>query len=314
MSLLLALIPPLTWGATGIIGTKMGGSAAQQTFGESCGALLLGIGVYLFFVLPTGVEVTGRIWLVGLFSGLFWSVGTAGQFFAYKKMGVSAAFPLSTAAQIVSNALLAAAVLGEWTSVRMWSFGVLAIALVTFGAMAIAARSNAEKRANNKRPHSYGQGLLALLLSTIGFALYFIFPNLLFKVGYISDKIHSANNGINYMTAIVTPQAVGQTIGSLLIGLLILHEHGLFKKPAFKNIVTGLDWAVGNLFMFISSANPAIGQATATTLSQLGIIVGTFGGIYILKERKTRDQMVKIIAGTVLVIIGSILITNLKVI
>ncbi len=91
MSILLALIPPLAWGATGIIGTKMGGSAAQQTFGESCGALLLGIGVYLFFVMPNGVEVTGRIWLVGLFSGLFWSVGTAGQFIAYKKMGVSAA-------------------------------------------------------------------------------------------------------------------------------------------------------------------------------------------------------------------------------
>lgn len=153
MSILLALIPPLTWGATGIIGTKMGGSAAQQTFGESCGALLLGIGVYLFFVMPTGIEVTGRIWLVGLFSGLFWSVGTAGQFIAYKKMGVSAAFPLSTAAQIVSNAILAAAVLGEWINIQMWAFGVISIALVTTGALLIAARSKAEKRISKKTAH-----------------------------------------------------------------------------------------------------------------------------------------------------------------
>lgn len=85
ISILLALIPPLTWGATGIIGTKMGGSSAQQTFGESCGALILALGVYLFFVLPNGIAVDGKIWLVGLFSGLFWSVGTVGQFLLIKR-------------------------------------------------------------------------------------------------------------------------------------------------------------------------------------------------------------------------------------
>lgn len=314
MSILLALIPPLAWGATGIIGTKMGGSAAQQTFGESCGALLLGIGVYLFFVMPNGVEVTGRIWLVGLFSGLFWSVGTAGQFIAYKKMGVSAAFPLSTAGQIIANALLAAEILNEWITIKMWIFGVLSIALVTLGALLIAARSKAEKKITKKRPVSYGEGIAAILASTAGFALYFIFPNMLFKFGFISPAIHNANNGINYMTAIVTPQAVGQVVGSFLIGFFFLQERKLLTKPAAKNIVTGIDWAIGNLFMFISAANPSIGQATAATLSQLGIIVGTFGGIYILHEHKTGDQMVKIVLGTILVIVGSILITNLKVI
>ncbi|EEI21163.1 GRP family sugar transporter [Lentilactobacillus hilgardii] len=312
ISILLALIPPITWGATGIIGTKMGGSAAQQTFGESCGALILALGVYLFFVIPNGITVDGKIWLVGLCSGLFWSVGTVGQFFAYKKMGVSAAFPLSTAGQIVCNALMAAAVLGEWTTLNMWFFGIISIALVTVGALLTAARSKAEKKTAKKRPSTYMQGLFALLLSTIGFMLYFVFPNLLVKVGFISERIHNANNGINYMTAIVTPQAVGQVIGSALIGYFILHEKQLLGKPTFKNLVTGINWGIGNLFMFISAANPAIGQATATTLSQLGIVVGTFGGIYILHERKTPDQMVKIVLGSVLVIIGSILITNLK--
>lgn len=312
MSILLALIPPLTWGATGIIGTKMGGSAAQQTFGESCGALILGLGVYLFFVNPSGIQVSWRIWLVGLCSGLFWAVGTAGQFIAYKKMGGSAAFPLSTAAQIVANALLAAAILGEWTTVRVWVFGIISIALVTIGALAIAARSKAEKRISKSHPKSYSEGLLALLVSTIGFALYFIFPNLLVRFGFITSRIHNANDGINYMTAIVTPQAIGQIIGSILIALFVLHEYQLFKMPVVKNFTTGITWAIGNLFMFISAANPAIGQATATTLSQLGIVVGTFGGIYILHEYKTADQMVKIVIGTVLVIIGSILITNLK--
>lgn len=312
ISLLFALIPPITWGATGIIGTKMGGSAAQQTFGESCGALILALGVYLFFVLPNGIVVDGRIWVVGLFSGLFWSVGTVGQFFAYKRMGVSEAFPLSTAGQIITNALMAAAVLGEWTTFSMWFFGAISIALVTVGALLTAARSKADKKTTKKRPSTYMQGLFALFLSTIGFMLYFVFPNLLVKVGYISQTVHNANHGINYMTAIVTPQAIGQIIGSALIGTFILHETKLIAIPTLKNFVTGINWAIGNLFMFISTANPAIGQATATTLSQLGIVVGTFGGIYILHERKTRDQMVKIILGSLLVIVGSVLITNLK--
>ncbi|MBC6498462.1 hypothetical protein H7R52_06290 [Weissella confusa] len=63
-------------------------------------------------------------------SGLFWAVGTAGQFVGFKKLGVSVGNPLSTAGQIVSNALMAAAVLGEWTTGRMWTFGLLAIAAV----------------------------------------------------------------------------------------------------------------------------------------------------------------------------------------
>ncbi len=86
----------------------------------------------------------------------------------------------------------------------------------------------------------------------------------------------------------------------------------MFQKATWRNILTGLNWGVGNLFMFISTANPAIGQATATTLSQMGVIVGTFGGIYLLHEKKTRDQMVKIVIGSVLVVIGGVLISNLS--
>ncbi|WP_219334748.1 GRP family sugar transporter, partial [Oenococcus oeni] len=77
--------------------------------------------------------------------GIFWAVGTAGQFVAYKDMGVSSAFPLSTAGQIVSNAIMAAAVLGEWTTIQMWIFGAIAITLVTTGALLTSARSKASK-------------------------------------------------------------------------------------------------------------------------------------------------------------------------
>jgi len=64
--------------------------------------------------------------------------------------------------------------------------------------------------------------------------------------------------------------------------------------------------------MFISAANPDIGQTIATTFSQLGIIVGTFGGIYLLGEKKSSYQMKMIAIGTILVVIGAIIIGNIN--
>ncbi|QJU69154.1 GRP family sugar transporter [Oenococcus oeni] len=313
MGILIALIPAITWGSTGLVNTKMGGSAAQQTLGMTFGALIFGLAVMLFYVIPNHISLDYRIWIVGLFSGIFWAVGTAGQFVAYKDMGVSSAFPLSTAGQIVSNAIMAAAVLGEWTTIQMWIFGAIAITLVTTGALLTSARSKASKSTSTQRPAAYSHGLIALLLSTIGYMLYFVFPNLMFKVGFISKAVHEANNGTSYMTAIIGPQAIGQVIGAFIIVIFVFHEsEKMFQKATWRNILTGLNWGVGNLFMFISTANPAIGQATATTLSQMGVIVGTFGGIYLLHEKKTRDQMVKIVIGSVLVVIGGVLISNLS--
>ncbi|OIM20600.1 glucose transporter [Oenococcus oeni] len=313
MGILIALIPAITWGSTGLVNTKMGGSAAQQTLGMTFGALIFGLAVMLFYVIPNHISLDYRIWIVGLFSGIFWAVGTAGQFVAYKDMGVSSAFPLSTAGQIVSNAIMAAAVLGEWTTIQMWIFGAIAITLVTTGALLTSARSKASKSTSTQRPAAYSHGLIALLLSTIGYMLYFVFPNLMFKVGFISKAVHEANNGASYMTAIIGPQAIGQVIGAFIIVIFVFHEsEKMFQKATWRNILTGLNWGVGNLFMFISTANPAIGQATATALSQMGVIVGTFGGIYLLHEKKTRDQMVKIVIGSVLVVIGGVLISNLS--
>ncbi|MFT8916845.1 MAG: GRP family sugar transporter [Oenococcus sp.] len=313
MGILFALIPALTWGSTGLINTKMGGSAAQQTLGMTFGALIFGLATMFIFVIPQGISVDYHIWVVGLLSGLFWAVGTAGQFVAYKDMGVSSAFPISTAGQIISNALMAAIVLAEWRTVNMWIFGVIAVALVMVGALLTAARSRAAKQNNTARPASYTHGLIAILLSTIGYMFYFVFPNLMFKTGFISPAVHDAHNGVDYMTAIVGPQSIGQVLGAFLIVLFVFHEgNRMFEKPTWKNILTGLSWGIGNLFMFISTANPAIGQATATTLSQMGVIVGTFGGIYLLHEKKTPDQMVKIVIGALLVVLGGVLISNLN--
>lgn len=315
LAILLALVPALAWGSVGIVNTKMGGTAGQQTLGMTFGALIFGLATMFFFVMPRHIELSSHIWVVGIVSGLVWAVGTAGQFLAIKDLGVSLAIPLSTAGQIVANALMAAAVLGEWKTAKMWAIGVISIIAVVIGATLISARDKAKNSAGieaQEQKKDWTKGLIYLIVSTIGFMFYFVLPNFLNKVGYISDAIKARGNGVDYMTAIVGPQAIGQVIGAFLIVAFVLKESSImFKLPTWRNIVTGLVWAAGNIFMFISAANPDVGQTIATTFSQLGIIVGTFGGIYILGEKKSSYQMKLIVIGTILVVIGAIIIGNI---
>lgn len=310
MFMLIALIPALAWGSTGLFSTKLGGSAGQQTLGMTFGAMVFGLLTFLCFVIPNNINMASNIWVVGLLSGLLWAVGQAGQFTAIKSMGVSNAIPWSNAGQIVSNAALAATVLGEWKTGKMWLFGSLAVLLVVVGAVLTAKRDTAVAEGDVTVANETTRGIIALVISTVGYAGYFIVPNLMRKFGYISANVANRNHGVDYLTATIFPQSIGMVIGAFIIVLFFMREGKvMFQRPTWKNMLTGAVWGIGNLAMFISTAT--IGQAVAVTMSQMGIIVGTFGGIYILKERKTSLQMRFIIVGSILIVIGGILISNL---
>lgn len=55
-------------------------------------------------------------------------------------------------------------------------------------------------------------------------------------------------------------------------------------------------------------ANSVVGVATGFSLSQLGVVISTLGAILLLKERKTRKEILFVIGGVILVVIGGILI------
>ncbi|QBO36713.1 glucose transporter [Periweissella cryptocerci] len=309
---LVALIPVVTWGSYGIVATKLGGSAGQQTFGMTIGAMGFGLIAFVAFIIPQNINVSAHIWIAGILSGLLWAVGQAGQFTAFKAMGVSNGFPFSTAGQIVGNAALAATILGEWSSARTWIFGTISIMLVVVGAFLTAKRDKAIKTGDDETKSETTRGLIAILISTVGYSGYYIIPNYMRKIGYISHEIANKNNGIDFVTATIFPQSIGMVIGAFLIVILFMREgKTMFKAPTWRNMLPGVIWGIGNLAMFISAANPKLGQAMAVTISQMGIIIGTFGGIYILHESKTKKQMVYIVIGAILILMGGALISNL---
>ncbi|MDR0899058.1 MAG: GRP family sugar transporter [Lactobacillaceae bacterium] len=310
--MIFALAAALAWGSVGIISTLMGGRSSQQTLGTTFGALIFGLSVMFIWVIPNHVTMDSHIWITGLVSGLLWTLGQAGLYVAYGAIGVSEAYPLSVAGQLAGNALLGAALLSEWKTSTAWVVGLVAVVVIVVGAMLISAPAKkTESNLATSNP-KMSQGLVAVGISTLGYMAYFIIPNLFSKFGFISQQVRDANHGINYMTSIIGPQSIGQVIGAFIIVIFVLKDSkNMWKKATWKNITTGLVWALGNLLFLLAAGNPSVGQTTASTLSQLGIIVGTFGGILVLHEKKTKDQLLKIAIGTVLVIIGAFVISKL---
>lgn len=311
MAFIIAIIPSLCWGALGILSTIFGGNTSQQTLGLTYGGLLFGLLTYFGWVLPQHYFMDSKLVWIGLISGILWTIGQAFQFLAIKSMhGVSIAVPLSMTSQLVGNALLGAALLGEWTTVQQWLVGIVAIALIVAGALMIQKRDGQDQSTLstvNRR------GLFQILVSTLAFMGYFITPKLMQQWLHVSNSVISVGHGVDYMVAIIFPQSIGMVIGAYLYVLLISHESKqLHAQATWKNAIVGVVWAIGNVAMFISIANPRLGQAVATTLSQLGFIVGAFGGIIFLHEHKTSLQLRMITGGSIIALIGAVVISNIN--
>ena len=310
MEFIIALIPSLCWGSLGLLSTKFGGNTSQQTLGLTYGGFLFGLLCYFCWVLPHHYYMDMKIVWIGLISGVLWTIGQAFQFLAIKSMhGVSIAVPLSMTSQLVGNALLGAALLGEWQNGRQWLVGIVAITLIVLGVVLIQKRDKQDTGAStlNKK------GLLQITISTLGFMGYFITPKLMQQWMNVSPDVIAAGRGVNYMIAIILPQSIGMVIGAYLYALLISHEtRALHTKVTWKNAIVGVVWAIGNVAMFVSIANPRLGQAVASTLSQVGFIVGAFGGIIFLHEHKTAYQMKMITLGSLVALIGAVVISNIN--
>lgn len=87
-----------------------------------------------------------------------------------------------------------------------------------------------------------------LLISTLGYLVYVVIIRLF---------------GIDGWSALL-PQAIGMVLG----GILLTFKHQPFNKYAIHNIIPGLIWAAGNMFLFISQ--PRVGVATSFSFPKWG--------------------------------------------
>lgn len=286
MSFLIALVPMLAWGSIALVSSKLGGDANQQTLGMTMGALLFALATYLI-VQPV---LNGWIFLIGFLSGFFWTIGQNGQFHGMKYMGVSVGLPLSTGFQLILNTVAGAIFFHEWTKTRDFGFGFLALVLLVLGAYLTARQDDEEAPKTDRKMLDFGRGFRALIFSTIGYGLYTIIITWA---------------GLDPL-AIILPQSIGMLLGAAIFAL----KKAQLNRFVFKNMLSGLLWGIGNICMLLTVQN--IGLAIGFSLSQMGIIISTLGGIFLLGEHKTKKEMVYVVSGCLLIILGGLVLGYMK--
>ncbi|MDA2157618.1 RhaT/GlcU family sugar-proton symporter [Bacillus cereus group sp. Bc253] len=280
MDILLAILPALFWGSIVLFNVKLGGGPYSQILGTTLGALVFSIGVYIF-IKPV---LTPMVIIIGIISGLFWALGQANQLKSIDLIGVSKTMPISTGLQLVSTTLFGVIVFHEWSTTTSVVLGVLALLCIIIGIVLTSLQSKEEK--NDEQTGNFKKGIVILLISTLGYLVYVVIIRLF---------------GIDGWSALL-PQAIGMMLG----GILLTFKHQPFNKYAIRNIIPGLIWAAGNMFLFISQ--PRVGVATSFSLSQMGIVISTLGGIFILGEKKTKRQFNAIIIGIIFIVAAGVML------
>ncbi|MBR8698751.1 glucose transporter GlcU [Enterococcus gallinarum] len=286
MSIVFALIPMFAWGSIGLVSGKLGGDANQQTLGMTIGAFLFSLIVF-FVTMPT---IDGWIVVIGLLSGLCWSVGQNGQFHGMKYLGVSVGLPLSTGMQLILNTIAGALFFGEWTQSRDYLLGITALILLVTGAYLTARQDGEQMPETENKMLDFPRGFRSLISSTIGYGAYTIIITWA---------------GIDPL-AIILPQSIGMLIGASFFAL----RKTKVNRAVWKNTLSGLLWGIGNVCMLITVQQ--IGLAVGFSLSQMGIIISTLGGIFLLGGEKTKKEFKYVVFGCLLVIFGGILLGYMK--
>ncbi|MDQ0243947.1 glucose uptake protein [Bacillus fengqiuensis] len=280
LDILIALIPAVTWGSIVLVSVKLGGSAANQVLGLTIGALLFAAGSS-FFMQP---NLSLKIVTVSFISGAFWALGQKNQFRAVEYLGVSKAVPISTGMQLVATSLFGVLAFGEWSTKTKVMIGVGALICIIAGVILTSLKEKGKDGSDKKG--QFKKGMVTLLISTVGYLVYVI------VIRWFEIDGWSA----------ILPQAGGMIAGALLLTI----KEKPYDRYTIRNILTGFIWATGNIGLLLSV--PRAGVATSFSFSQMGIIISTFGGIFLLGEKKSKRQMVFVIIGSILIITGGILL------
>ncbi len=277
---LIAVVPIFSFGLIPVIGTLIGGKPTEQSMGIALGGFVFSLAVFLF----RRPELSMPVFLIGFLSGVFWSVGSIGQFVGINYLGVARATPMLNGGQIIGTSLLGV-VLGDWASADAKIYGFLALVLIITG---IFFTSYKQEDGSGVKPQ-WKQGILVNLLAVVGFTAY---------VGVL--KYYRIDGWSS-----IFPQSIGQIVAIALASLLLFRRRPV-TRFSVKNSVVGIIWGIGNIALLLSQVK--LGLAIAYPVSQAAVIVSVFGGVFVNHEHKTRKEWIFAGAGMCIICAGLYLI------
>ncbi|HEV2481908.1 MAG TPA: GRP family sugar transporter [Puia sp.] len=276
---LLACLPILSFGFLPVVATRIGGRPVDQTMGTALGSIVFAVIVTLI----RKPALDQHIFEISMCSGLFWAVGSFGQYMGITYLGVSRSIPISCGTQIIFASLMGI-LLGDWATPAAKIYGFAALILIIIGIFFTSYQSTHEGKRSQ-----WGKGIGINVVSSLGFT------------GYVAVLKYFHINGWDSLL----PQSVGQIVGTIAISLILFRTLP-FNKAAGKNGIGGLIWAIGNIALLLSQA--AIGLAVAYPIGQAAIIVSVLGGVYINGEQKNKKEWTYTLIGIGIIVAGLILI------
>lgn len=277
-----SLLPVIGWGFMPILAKRSGGTAKETMLGTTIIVFL----VTLLFSLFLDLQYSGMPFFLGTCSGLFWGIGQWLQFEAIDRSTVSQVMPISNGSQLVFTTLFAWIFLGEkyfgWTA-----FIVFICLTVIIVGVALATKTSLNKKSDtNKRVY------FIIIFSSLSLACYVTIPN-----------FFNIDSSLLFL-----PQSIGMLIIAFILNLR--NKHNANAKNVLKNFSTGISWLVANVSLFYVSGY--LGLGLAFTISQMCVLVSIFGGIFLLKDRKSEQEMRQVYMGSMLMVIGLVIFGIVK--
>lgn len=289
----IGLVPALGWGIQGIVMQKIGGRTVNKQMGMVIATLIFAVAVFLIRG-PSEFSFSQAVIFAALVNGIPWSIGQILQIKAFELIGVSRAVPISTGTQLIGTTAIGAIFFKEWLHGWQWGIGIPALILLILGVWMTTYR---EDKSDVQAGTNIKLGVIILLISSAAFVSYA-------TAGRFFD-VDSWD--------MLLPQAVVMVISTIIISFFMSSkqeatdsEVGVFGVKTWKNLATGVCFALANFTMLLSVQRN--GVAVGWTLSQMNVIVATIGGLIILKEEKTKRELRYVLTGLALVAIGGILI------
>lgn len=287
MNILIAFIPAIFWGVMPITNVKAGGKPINQILGTTMGALM--VSLVIFFVTKPGLSAHAL--LFGVLSGASWAFAQMLQFEAFTEIGVSGAMPISTGLQIIGTSLAGIVLFGEWPKPQTKLIGFLAILIIILGVYLTTISD--KKIVHTDKKVDVKKVVLIFVFQIFGYVGYSVFPTL----GNLDGK------------EAFLPQTIGMIGAALLFSLLPgnIKLKPLLDKNTYTNVLSGILFGIA-AFGYLLSAR-ANGIATGFTISQMNVVLATLLGVYVLKEDKSKRELIFTLVGLVLVVAGGIITT-----
>ena len=290
---LLALTPSLLLGSMSVLLMYFGGTDRQKVTGLLIGGFVMSVVSTFFF----DVSWTWQTVAISFVSGMLLGWGLYDQTRCLRVLGVSRTMPISTGAQLACMSLGGVLLFGEWQSQGALIAGVTGIVLLVGGVWLTSLTETKASSASVSQRLDWARGVRLLVTSTIGLVSYILLTQWF---------------GIDGRDALL-PQAFGYLfIGMVLSSAPMARMRGEDDKAlgsrwsavTAKQVISGVIWGGAVLLLQISTAR--VGVAVGFTLSQLGVILSTLGGIVLLGEHRTRKEAWWTGVGVTLVVLGAV--------